>query len=110
HDPEMACPGPDPGWTPVLGKDHCSANRARRGCMTTTDRSLPEESSRARPRLGLSGKLLVLTLAFVMIAEVLIYVPPAANFRTNYLHDKISRAYPAPLVLEIAPSGVPDPR
>ena len=22
HDPENACPGLDPGWTPVLGKDH----------------------------------------------------------------------------------------
>jgi hypothetical protein len=22
HDPEKACPGPDPGWIPVLGKDH----------------------------------------------------------------------------------------
>jgi len=22
HDPEKACPGPDPGWMPVLGKDH----------------------------------------------------------------------------------------
>jgi len=37
--------------------------------------------SRTRPHLGLSGKLLVLTLLFVMIAEVLIYVPSVANFR-----------------------------
>jgi hypothetical protein len=22
HDPENACPGLDPGWTPVFGKDH----------------------------------------------------------------------------------------
>jgi hypothetical protein len=22
HDPEKACPGPDPGWIPVFGKDH----------------------------------------------------------------------------------------
>src|SRR5262249_58060722 len=22
HDPEKACPGLDPGWTPVFGKDH----------------------------------------------------------------------------------------
>jgi hypothetical protein len=22
HDPEKACPGLDPGWIPVLGKDH----------------------------------------------------------------------------------------
>jgi hypothetical protein len=22
HDPEKACPGLDPGWMPVFGKDH----------------------------------------------------------------------------------------
>jgi hypothetical protein len=22
HDPEKACPGLDPGWLPVFGKDH----------------------------------------------------------------------------------------
>jgi signal transduction histidine kinase len=76
--------------------------------MTMTERPAAAGSTRARPRLGLSGKLLVLTLAFVMIAEVLIYVPSVANFRLNYLHDKISAAYTAALVLEIAPGGVPD--
>src|SRR6202030_4423004 len=25
HDPEKACPGLDPGWRPVFGKDHASA-------------------------------------------------------------------------------------
>ena len=35
------------------------------------------------PRLGLSGKLLMLTIVFVMVAEVLIYLPSIANFRLN---------------------------
>jgi signal transduction histidine kinase len=66
-------------------------------------------ASRARPRLGLSGKLLLLTLLFVMIAEVLIYVPSIANYRLNWLHDRLSAAYTAALVFETAPSGmVPD--
>jgi signal transduction histidine kinase len=66
-------------------------------------------TSRARPRLGLSGKLLLLTLLFVMIAEVLIYVPSIANYRLNWLHDRLSAAYTAALVFETAPSGmVPD--
>jgi len=67
-----------------------------------------EESIRARVNLGLSGKLLVLTLSFVMLAEVLIYVPSVANFRLNWLNDRLSAAYTAALVLETAPSGVPD--
>ena len=58
---------------------------------------------------GLSGKLLALTLLFVMMAEVLIYVPSVANFRLNWLHDRLSAAYTAALVFETAPGGmVPD--
>jgi hypothetical protein len=60
-------------------------------------------------RLGLSGKLLVLTVMFVMVAEVLIYVPSIANFRLNWLNDRLSAAYTAALVFETAPDGmVPD--
>jgi len=60
-------------------------------------------------RLGLSGKLLLLTLSFVMLAEVLIYVPSVANFRLNWLNDRLSAAYTAALVFDAAPSGtVPD--
>ena len=58
-------------------------------------------------RLGLSDKLLVLTILFVMLAEVLIYVPSIANFRLNWLRDKLSDAYTAALVLEATPQ-VPD--
>jgi len=67
-------------------------------------------SNRPRLRFGLSGKLLFLTLLFVMIAEVLIYVPSVANFRLNWLQDRLSAAYTAALVFETAPSGeVPEP-
>ncbi|MBE0702083.1 MAG: sensor histidine kinase, partial [Afipia sp.] len=59
-----------------------------------------------RGRLGLSGKLLLLTIPLVMIAEVLIYVPSIANFRANWLHDRLSAAYTAALVLDAAPSGM----
>jgi signal transduction histidine kinase len=61
------------------------------------------------PRLGLSGKLLLLTVLFVMMAEVLIYVPSIANFRLNWLNDRLAAANTAALVLDVAPSGmVPD--
>jgi len=43
-------------------------------------------------RFGLSGKLLVLTILFVMVAEVLIYVPSIANFRLNWLNDRLAAA------------------
>jgi signal transduction histidine kinase len=59
--------------------------------------------------MGLSGKLLVLTTLFVMLAEVLIYVPSIANFRIGWLKDRLSAAYTAALVLNAAPEGtLPD--
>ncbi|MDU1672425.1 MAG: hypothetical protein E6833_40290, partial [Bradyrhizobium sp.] len=53
-------------------------------------------------RLGLSGKLLLLTIPLVMIAEVLIYVPAIANFWTNRLNDRLAAANTAALVLDAA--------
>jgi hypothetical protein len=58
------------------------------------------------PRFGLSGKLLVLTILFVMLGEVLIYVPLVANFRVNWLNDRLASAYTAALVLDAAPNGM----
>ncbi len=57
-------------------------------------------------RFGLSGKLLILTILFVMVAEILIYVPAIANFRLNWLNDRLAAAHTAALVLDAAPSGM----
>src|SRR6266849_6660138 len=74
-----------------------------------TDRPATADGSARKPRLGLSGKRLILTILFVMIAEVLIYVPSIATFRRNWLNDRLSAAYTAALVLEAAPGAmVPD--
>lgn len=60
-------------------------------------------------RLGLSGKLLLLTIPLAMIAGMLIYIPAIANFRVNRLNDRLAAANTAALVLDAAPSGmVPD--
>src|ERR1700710_2436909 len=62
-----------------------------------------------RRRLGLSGKLLLLTIPLVMIAGILIYVPAIANFRMNRLNDRLAAADTPPLGLGAPPSGtVPD--
>jgi len=68
--------------------------------------AVPDADIQCAPRPGLSGKLLVLTILFVMIAEVLIYVPSIANFRLNWLRDRLSAAHTAALVLDAAPSGL----
>jgi signal transduction histidine kinase len=63
-----------------------------------------------RLSFGLSDKLLALTVLFVMLAVVLIYVPSIANYRMNWLEDRIGQARTAALVLDAAPAGaVPEP-
>src|SRR6201994_4451485 len=62
--------------------------------------------ARVPRRLGLSGKLLLLTIPLVMIAEVLIYVPSIANFWMNRLNGRLAAANTAALVLDAAPSGM----
>ena len=65
----------------------------------------PAQMNGPARRVGLSGKLLLLTILFVMIAEILIYVPSIANFRMNWLRDRLASAHTAALVLDAAPSG-----
>ena len=48
---------------------------------------------------SLSGRLIILTTVFVMIAEVLIFVPSIARFREDYLNNRLERAQIASLAL-----------
>jgi signal transduction histidine kinase len=52
-----------------------------------------------RPHRRLSAKILVLTILFVMIAEVLIFVPSVANFRMNWLSEKLNTASAASVLI-----------
>lgn len=48
---------------------------------------------------SLSGRLLVLTILFVMLAEVLIFVPSMARFREQYLRERLEKAQIASLAM-----------
>lgn len=52
----------------------------------------------------LSGKLLLMTIGFVMLAELVIFVPSAATFRQDWLNDRAQQAG----LLAQALTGVPD--
>jgi signal transduction histidine kinase len=52
---------------------------------------------------GLSARLLLLTIAFVMLAEVLIYAPSIGRFRKVYLEERLADAHLAILALEATP-------
>lgn len=86
-------------------KDQVSGTKADEGTQSDVE---PRRMRSRRPfatldRLGLSGKLLLLTILFVMISEVLIYVPSIANFRLAWLNDRVASAQTAALVLDAAP-------
>ena len=65
--------------------------------MTRARLSLPS------PAKGLSARLLVLTIFFVMLAEVLIFVPSMARYRLTYLEEKLASAHLAVLTLAATP-------
>ena len=52
---------------------------------------------------SLSARLLLLTIAFVMLAEVLIYAPSIGRFRLVYLEERLAAAHLAILALEATP-------
>jgi signal transduction histidine kinase len=54
---------------------------------------------------GLSAKLLLLTILFVMLAEVLVFVPSVSNFRRQWLMERLATAQIAALAAEAAPGG-----
>ena len=48
---------------------------------------------------SLSGRFLTLTIIFVMLAEILIFVPSIARFREEFLQNRLERAQIASLAL-----------
>ncbi|MBT8001969.1 MAG: HAMP domain-containing histidine kinase, partial [Rhodospirillales bacterium] len=65
--------------------------------LETTPRTTPVLTS-------LSARLLILTIFFVMVAEVLIYAPSIARYRKAYLEEHITKAHLATLALTLGPS------
>ncbi|MEN3931391.1 HAMP domain-containing sensor histidine kinase [Microvirga sp. W0021] len=55
-----------------------------------------------KPNLGLSGRLLILTILFATIAEILIYIPALSYYRRALLNDRISAAHIAALVMDVS--------
>jgi signal transduction histidine kinase len=54
---------------------------------------------------GLSAKLLLLTILFVMLAEVFVFVPSVSNFRRQWLMERLEAARIASLAAEAAPGA-----
>src|SRR5437868_8043114 len=54
---------------------------------------------------SLSARLLVLTVFFVMLSEVFIFVPSVARFRMTYFDNHLAAAHLASLALAASPNG-----
>ena len=68
-----------------------------------TSLSIGQKFSLPPTAKSLSAKLLILTVAFVMLAEVLIYCPSIGRFRLVYLQERLAAAHLAILALEATP-------
>ncbi len=69
----------------------------------------PTERPRRRALRSLSARLLLLTITFVMLSEVMIYVPSVARYRQTWYLEKLEAAYLASLALLAAPENLVDP-
>ncbi|MEP2942979.1 MAG: HAMP domain-containing sensor histidine kinase [Hyphomicrobiales bacterium] len=56
--------------------------------------------------MNLSAKLLVLTIGFVMLSEIFVFVPSVAKFRNDWLTDRLTRARTVLLMSPEVPVGV----
>ena len=60
----------------------------------------PPPTRKQGVRLGLSARLLLLTVALVMLSELFIYAPSIAQFRKSYLEKHIASADLATIALD----------
>jgi signal transduction histidine kinase len=63
-----------------------------------------------RSGLGLSWKLLLLTVLYVMATAFLIYLPSVANFRMTWLHDRVALADAASTLIADSTDAIDVPR
>jgi len=84
-------------------------NETRRNLSIAIDRLRKAEWAKAshwRWRdLGLPAKLLLLTAVFVMLAEILIFLPSVSGFRVGWLNERLTAAQLATLAAEGFPGG-----
>lgn len=77
--------------------------------MSEEPNSSSEDKPPTRAGLGLSARVLLLTIAFVMLSEFLIYAPSIARFRKVYLEEHIATAHLATIALDETFGVTPTP-
>lgn len=89
------------------GQTRTAAGAARwAGRMQTLDKHEKQPGVGAFFWRSLSARLLLLTILFVMIAEVLIFVPSVARYRVSYLQQMMNEAGLAAVSVLAAPDNM----
>lgn len=70
---------------------------------------MAREAFRPRPGRGLSARILLLTCVFVLLGEILIYLPSISRFRLVFLEERLAAAELAAASLDAAPDGRLEP-
>ncbi|RVB00227.1 HAMP domain-containing histidine kinase [Mesorhizobium sp. M7A.F.Ca.CA.004.01.1.1] len=73
--------------------------QAQEGIGTVASTEAPAAVRTVPLSRGLSTKLLLLTIVFVLLAEVLIFLPWIASYRLNWLKERLSTAAAVSIVL-----------
>src|SRR5258708_7044351 len=77
----------------------------------TPDLSIPAPAaepvaSDRRSGPGLASRVLLLTIGFALLAQIMIFVPRIATVRENWLRDRLAAANTAALVFAAAPDDM----
>ena len=96
-----------PRWDLLVGESE-SCKRIGRRAVSRHPQEWPlaEEAGKGRFYRTLSGRFMLLTVIFVLLAEVLVFVPSIARFRADFLLERLRQAQIAALVQLAADSGV----
>lgn len=74
--------------------------------MSSEENTPPPHSSMPGLLHSLSARLLVLTVFFIMLSEVLIFAPSAGRFRLTYLEERVQAGHLAILSLMATPDNM----
>ena len=91
-----------------MAEERQDRQRDETGSEPFSDPAVADALAKSRPAFGLSSKLLLLTILFVMLSEILIFVPSISKFRVDWLTRKLELAEVAALIYTRASTDLMD--
>ena len=88
--------------------DDVSEGHKANNTQELTDKTSGANGEKSYSSFGLSSKLLLLTIVFVMLSEILIFVPSISKFRADWITRKLELAEVAALIYTNASDDLKD--